>query len=80
MHCSKSPIFPQDRREQVPQEAILTGSSLNYLKGGEQFANPEAPSLGTFESNYKMAASEGERLIGRSYGKKGGTVNSLTML
>ena len=47
----------------MPQEAILTRSSLNYLKGGGQFANPETPSLGTFESNYKMAASEDERLI-----------------
>ena len=30
-----------------------------YLKGGGRFGNPEARSLGgTFESDYKMAASE----------------------
>ena len=41
----------------------MTRSSLNYLKGGGRFGNPEARSLGTFESNYKMAASDGERSI-----------------
>ena len=82
IHCSKSPICPQDhRREQAPQEAILTGSNLNYLKGGGRFGNPEVRSRGKFESNYKMAASEGERSIRTILrGKKGGTVNRLSML
>ena len=30
IHCSKSSIFPQDRRERALQAVILTGSSLNY--------------------------------------------------
>ena len=35
-----------------------------YVNGGGRFGNPEASSLGgTFESNYKMAASDGDRSI-----------------
>ena len=59
----QSPLF---FRKIVENEryAILTRSSLNYLKGGGRFGNPELRSLGgTVESNYKMAASEGERSI-----------------
>ena len=37
------------------------------------------PSLGTFETNYKMATSDGERLIS-TISRKLGTVNSLNML
>ena len=55
--------FLQDRQEQTLQAAILTVSSLNCLKGGGRFGNPKACPLGTFESNYKMAASEGEDWI-----------------
>ena len=55
--------FLQDRQEQTLQAAILTVSSLNCLKGGGRFGNPKACPLGIFESNYKMAASEGEGLI-----------------
>ena len=40
--------------------------------------NKDPPGRPSFESNYKMAASEGERSR-RSYGKNG-TVNSLSML
>ena len=40
--------------------------------------NKDPPGRPSFESNYKMAASEGERFR-RSYGKNG-TVNSLSML
>ena len=77
----KSPISPQDRRERALQAAILTGSSfLNYLKGGGRFGNPVARPLGTFETNYKMAAREVKMTTRsrRSYGKKG-PVNSLSM-
>ena len=55
--------FLRDRQEQTLQAAILTVSSLNYLKGGGRFGNPKAYPLSTFESNYKMAASEGEGWI-----------------
>ena len=54
------PYFLHDRQEQTLQAAILTVSSLNCLKAGGRFGNPKACTLGTFESNYKMAASEGE--------------------
>ena len=55
--------FLQDRQERTLQAAILTVSSLNCLKGEGRFGNPKASPLGTFESNYKMAASEGEGWI-----------------
>ena len=59
------PYVPRDCRERALQAAILTGSSFNNLKGGGggRFGKPEARPLRTFESNYKMAASEGERSI-----------------
>ena len=57
INCSRSPIFRKDRLDRALQVAILTGSSLNYLKDGRRFGNPEArPLPGTFESNHKMAA------------------------
>ena len=55
----KVPYFPEDRRERVLQAPILTESSLTYLKGGGCFGDPKTHPLGTFESNHKMAASEG---------------------
>ena len=41
------------------------------LKGGGRFGNPEARPLRTFESNYKMAASESEHSISTILGKIG---------
>ena len=42
-----------------------------FLKGGARFGNPTARSVGTFESNYKMAATEGERSISTILRQKG---------
>ena len=68
------PYVPQDCRERALQAAILTGSSFNNLKGGGggRFGEPEARPLGTFESNHKVAASEGEHSISRILRKNRG--------
>ena len=62
----------------------MTGSSLNYiyLKGEERFRNPEARYLVTFESNYKMAATE-IKVSARSrryYGEKGDCEQSINVI
>ena len=57
----KAPYFSARSSRTTATGAILTGSNLKYLGGGGRFGNPEARPLGTFETNYKMAGSEGER-------------------
>ena len=42
--------------------------------------NPGARPLGTFESNYKMAASEGERSISAILGKIGDCEQSINII
>ena len=58
----------------------MNGSSLNYLKGGGRVGNPEVRALGAFESNYKMAASEGERSISTIFSKKGDCEQSINVI
>ena len=65
----QSPLFSRKIVENQ-RYAILTGSSLSYLMDGGRFGNPEAR-CSTFESNYKMAANEGERSISTILRKKG---------
>ena len=53
-----------------------------YLKGKVRFRNPEARYLGTFESNYKMAASKIKvsARSRRSYGGKGDCEQSINVI
>ena len=51
-----------------------------YLKGGGGFGNPEARSLGTIESNYKMAATDGERSILTILREKGDCEHSVNVI
>ena len=60
--------------------AIFTGSRFNYLKGGGRFGNPEALSLGKFESTDKMAATEGERSISTILREKGDCEQSVNVI
>ena len=56
LDCSQPLFFPYDRRDL----ALLAAANMTQSRTP---INPEAHPLGTFEPNYKLAASDGERLI-----------------
>ena len=56
LDCSQPLFFPYDRRDL----ALLAAANMTQSR---THINPEVHPLGTFEPNYKMAASDGERLI-----------------
>ena len=55
-------------------------SNSPSLKGGGRFGNPTARFLGTFESNYKMAATEGDRSISTILRRKGDCEHSVNVI